>query len=402
MSSLATVLDAPTGPVTSKDGGRFAQTPYVSVEEALNAIHSGELDQLQADDLRDELRWISTQMRSLEALNARCLAELNRRHSSGRCTDWMCEFLKLTPRQAYGQVRTAGTLSQHDHTFEALRKGAIGVQQARIICRAMEQLPKTSISDPNVESDLVTAAEKMDPYMLSQHWKQVRYQADQEAGVAAEKELHERRWLRLTQTWSGMYEIEGLLDPVTGATLSTALRAIMGRKAADDERRADQRRQDALGEMARHRLDAGDLPERGGEKPHLLLIADLATLRLEPGSRLAQLDWGPLVTGETARRIAEDASVTPVLVDGERKPLHIGRRSRTIPTSVRKALNLRDRGCQGDKSCTMPPDLCTPHHRHVHWVDGGSSDLPNLELRCNFHHGQRHPENARFRRKRAP
>jgi hypothetical protein len=78
--------------------------------------------------------------------------------------------------------------------------------------------------------------------MLSQHWKQVRYQADQEAGVAAEKELHERRWLRLTQTWSGMYEIEGLLDPVTGAALSTALRAIMGRKAADDDRTPGQRR----------------------------------------------------------------------------------------------------------------------------------------------------------------
>jgi hypothetical protein len=31
-------------------------------------------------------------------------------------------------------------------------------------------------------------------------------------------------------------------------------------------------------------LAAGELPERGGEKPHLMLVADLATLRrgLEP------------------------------------------------------------------------------------------------------------------------
>ena len=34
-----------------------------------------------------------------------------------------------------------------------------------------------------------------------------------------------------------------------------------------------------------------------------MLVAELSTLRLEPGSRLAELDWGPLVSGETARRI---------------------------------------------------------------------------------------------------
>ena len=132
-----------------------------------------------------------------------------------------------------------------------------------------------------------------------------------------------------------------------------------------------------------------------------MLVADLATLRLEPGSRLAQLDWGgPLVTGETVRRIAEDASITPVLVGSAGEVLHVGRRSRTVPAPVRRALNLRDRGCI-HPTCTMPPELCTPHHK-IHFVDNGPTDLPNLELRCNHHHGKQHPENARFRHKRAP
>jgi hypothetical protein len=148
MSSLAAVLNFPTGPVTSKNGGRFALAPYASVEEGLNAVHGGELDHMEADELRDEVRWIATQIRSLEALNASCLAELNRRHSSGRCTDWMCESLNLTPSQAYGQLRTAGTLTQHDQTFGALRRGAIGVQQARIICRAMNSSPRPASPTP--------------------------------------------------------------------------------------------------------------------------------------------------------------------------------------------------------------------------------------------------------------
>src|SRR5215475_2626294 len=98
-----------------------------------------------------------------------------------------------------------------------------------------------------------------------------------------------------------------------------------------------------------------------------MLIAELSTLRLEPGSRMAQLDWGPLVTGQTARRIADDADITPVLVGEDGEILHVGRRTRTVPPRMRKALNLRDRHCQGP-GCTAPPEQCIPHHKR-HWAD---------------------------------
>src|SRR2546430_2423140 len=88
----------------------------------------------------------------------------------------------------------------------------------------------------------------------------------------------------------------------------------------------------------------------------VLLKADLATLRLEPGSPLAELDWGQLVTGETARRIACDAQLTPVLTDSRGNVLHVGR-SRRFPTvRQRKALNLRDRHCQAP-GCTLPAEV---------------------------------------------
>jgi hypothetical protein len=225
----------------------------------------------------------------------------------------------------------------------------------------MEEAEKTCLELDQVEAELVLAARQMDPRELERHWRQMRHQADQAAAEAAEEEQRRQSWLSLRQTWWDTYRIEGELDAETGATLATALRAIMGRKAKDDERTPMQRRAAAIGELARRRLDAGDLPERGGEKPHLMLVADLATLRLEPGSRMARLDWGPLVTGQTARRIAEDASVTPVLVDGDGKVQHVGRRSRAVPASVRRALNLRDQHCQAP-GCTMPAELCSPHY----------------------------------------
>ena len=171
--------------------------------------------------------------------------------------------------------------------------------------------------------------------------------------------------------------------------MKTALKGLLGLRSKDDERTPEQRRGDAVAELARRRLDAGDLPERGGERPHLTLIAELSTLRLEPGSPLAELDWGPLVTGETVRRLGCDAAVTPVLVGTGGELLHVGRRSRSIPRPVRRALNLRDRHCQSG-GCPVAAEDCTPHHRR-HWSEGGPHVLSNLTLYCGVHHRHSQP-----------
>src|SRR5215467_5746290 len=400
MSSLAAI------PLSFKVPEAHERPPFSDVAQGLASIADGGPAHLSSAALRDDLRWFAMQVRALEAMSHRWLAELDRREQEEdgpadrelrHCTRWLCDELKLTSSAAYAQVRTARALDGELRlTAAALRRGEISARHVDVIRRAMEQVPKTCLEPASVESELVVSARQMDPFELEQHWKQIRYEADQVAAEEAEEEQRRQSWLSLRQTWWDTYKIEGELDAETGATLHTALRAIMGRKAKDDQRTPMQRRAAAIGVLARTRLDAGDLPERGGEKPHLMLVASVETLRLEPGSRMAQLDWGPLVTGQTARRIAEDASVSPVLVDGDGKVLHVGRRSRTVPASVRRALNLRDQHCQGP-GCTMSPELCSPHH-DPHWVDGGDHELPVLRLYCDYHHGKRHPENARFRR----
>jgi hypothetical protein len=399
------VVSSPAADPVSQVPEAHERPPYSHVTAGIAGIHELLPEQLSSSSLREDVRWFETQQRALEACKARWLAELDRRDQREdgpddgefrHCAAWLGDELKMTSNAAYAQVRTARALDGELRlTAAALRRGEISARHVDVIRRAMEQVGETCLAPDQVETELVMAARQMDPCELERHWKQIRYQADQVAAEEAEEAQRRQSWLSLRQTWWDTYRIEGELDAETGATLHTALRAIMGRKAKDDDRTPMQRRAAALGELARTRLDAGDLPERGGEKPHLTLVASVETLRLEPGSPMAQLDWGPLVTGQSARRIAEDASVTPVLVDGDGKVLHVGRRSRAVPASVRRALNLRDQHCQGP-GCTMPPDLCSPHHG-LHWVDGGEHELSNLTLACNFHHAQRHPENARFR-----
>jgi len=64
-------------------------------------------------------------------------------------------------------------------------------------------------------------------------------------------------------------------------------------------------------------------------------------------------------------------------------PLSIGRKSRSIPPAIRRALRLRDAGCRFP-GCTH--DKFVDGHHIQHWADGGETSLDNLVLLCRRHH----------------
>ena len=73
--------------------------------------------------------------------------------------------------------------------------------------------------------------------------------------------------------------------------------------------------------------------------------------------------------------------------DGE--VLDVGRRTRAVPTALRRALLDRDRSQCQFPGCTSRH--CDAHHV-VHWADGGETRLQNLVLCCRFHHRALHEE----------
>lgn len=89
------------------------------------------------------------------------------------------------------------------------------------------------------------------------------------------------------------------------------------------------------------------------------------------------------VTAETSRRIACDASIVRLVADEDGEPLSIGRKSRTIPPAIRRALRARDGGCRFP-GCTHRSFL--DGHHIEHWADGGETSLDNLVQLCRHHH----------------
>jgi hypothetical protein len=97
----------------------------------------------------------------------------------------------------------------------------------------------------------------------------------------------------------------------------------------------------------------------------------------------SHINDGPHVTAETSRRIACDCSVVGIKEDENGEPLAIGRRSRSIPPPMRRALGIRDGGCRFP-GCTN--NRFVDGHHIKHWADGGETSLDNLVLLCRHHH----------------
>ena len=84
---------------------------------------------------------------------------------------------------------------------------------------------------------------------------------------------------------------------------------------------------------------------------------------------------------ETSRRIACDAATVKVAQRADGSVLGVGRKTRTIPPALRRALEIRDRGCRFP-GCGR---RFTDAHHVKHWADGGETSLDNCLLLCGHH-----------------
>jgi hypothetical protein len=280
-------------------------------------------------------------------------------------------------------------------TRAAIEAGDVSMCSARSLVAARDADPAAfAVAEPQ----LVQAARIHsvgDLGRVVSYWRQA---VERKRGIDGEEALRAQRRLHASVTMHGMVRIDGTLDPETGETVLTALRAVedagtRGRAKSDaDDGSPAQRRADALGEVCRQWLDRPDRPTVGGELPHITLTVSAEALA--GGGGVRETDHvGPIPIG-TARRLACDASVMRVVLSERSEPLDVGRRSKVVPPSLRRAVIVRDRRCRFP-GCDRPHTWCDAHHV-VHWADGGPTALSNLILLCRQHHRAIHAGRARL------
>ena len=352
---------------------------------------------------------------------------------------WLRRQARCTPRAASATLRLARALHRGAPvTRAALAAGDVTAAHAGVVTEAVAALPTTleAATVTAAETSLVDAARTLDPGALVLVGRRVHALLDPDGLEVDGERAQAARRLTLATTLDGCVHIQGLLDPVGGATVLAALDPLAApHPAADgtpDPRTADQRRADALVALARSALDAGDLPRTSLGRPHLLLTADVTTIVDVPGDAgkvrtgsvggarppgappggdappgsvaavrtalraalghdvapPAELAGVGPVAGVCARTLACDATVTAVLTAG-RRVLDVGRTRRLVTPALARALVVRDAGACAVPGCGRPQSWCDAHHIRP-WSEGGPTALDNLVLLCRAHHTAQH------------
>jgi hypothetical protein len=310
------------------------------------------------------------------------------------CAHWLNWRTGLDIGAAREKVRVARALGELPLLSAAMTRGALSYSKVRALTR---------IATPANEAELLnvglsgTAAhvEK-----LVRGWRWVdRAVAAREAG-----RMHQQRELQVWVDDDGMLVIRGRLAPEVGAVVRRALDAAADQlfratpdhpatQRPEEQTSVAQRRADALGLLAECALSA-DL-DRGtaGDRHQVVLHVEGEALRQEASSlvhetELAVLEGGPYVSAETARRLACDASLVVMRHAADGTVLDVGRKTRTIPPAIRRALATRDSHCRFPACSNRHTDA----HHLEHWADGGATRLDNLVLLCRRHHRTVHEE----------
>ncbi|NMM35231.1 MAG: DUF222 domain-containing protein, partial [Phycicoccus sp.] len=193
--------------------------------------------------------------------------------------------------------------------------------------------------------------------------------------------------LKLCPLANGMVAISGQLDPESGAVLSAALDPLSAPTPCEanggrDPRQGDRRRADALVELCRRATAAG------GNAPTTTKAQIVVTIDYDrllgavrgSGTTLA----GQVLSPQSVRKLACDASIIPMVLGSQGQPLDVGRTKRLVTPALLAALWARDKGCTFP-GCGRPPQWTDAHHVK-HWIDGGTTSLLNLTLQCGYHH----------------
>ena len=304
------------------------------------------------------------------------------------CVDWLAWRTGVTPITARHQIRVAHALAGLPKTSEAMRRGLVSYTKVREMTR---------VATPETEAELLEYAQSGSAVQLQafvQGWKRM----EREGEISAEEMRHQSRELSVVVDAEGMYVVRGRLEPEAGAALMRAIEAADAAiyREEDPEARPSggQRRADAVGVVAERALAAGFGEVGSGaraERYQVVVHTEAATLVEKGETGRSELD-GVRVCAETSRRMACDAAVVRMAHGRNGEVLSVGRKTRTIPPHIRRALEERDRGCRYPGCGSR----FTEAHHVRHWADGGETSLANTVLLCRRHHRLLHEGRAKM------
>ena len=339
---------------------------------------------------REELEVDNKELRmAIDALEGEFSKNARRSQQSGEhlvggnitAASWVARTCNMSITSAADRLCVGTQLESLPKVAAALAAGEVGYQSVSILCHLREVLgEKQRLFD---EDEMLSYAREYSVFHLRRLCNYARHIADPDGVFDEAEENYTRRRLHVSQMPDGMYAVDGLLDPISGAAFKTALESLAKRLGPEDERGHRQRMADATGELANHAMDKGRLPRRHSVRPHINLTTTIEGLKNELGATPADLELSLPISNRTLERMACDCTMSRVLL-ADSMVIDVGRATRTVSAPTLRALRVRDKGCRFP-GCDRQVDWTNPHHI-ISWARGGPGNLPNLVLLCYYHH----------------
>lgn len=310
------------------------------------------------------------------------------------------ESVRTTTAQATSTMKLSAELGERfELVADALNNGRVSLAQSEAIVSGLKKLPtrltRTELGE--CQKSVLEHADTLGPTELRTLAARLfevidpeQAAAEEEKRLAAEERAaHRDRYLRLSPDHHGSMRITGQLPVAEAALLAAQLDALMPSASSyahsGEIPSRDMRRADALVLLCEAAAAAGALPAHGGDRPTVHVTVDYDTLVTGLGAAgIFGLDGLTPISAGDARRLACDAKIIPVVLDGNSRPLDVGGDKRFFTPAMLTALTERDRGC-AFPNCNTAPASCHAHHIKP-WWDSGPTSVDNGVLLCPHHH----------------
>ena len=333
--------------------------------------------------------------RLLSCVRAFDQAEGWHRQGAQSCAHWLTWRIGIDPGAAREKVRVARALGRLPEIDRVFAQGRLSFAQVRAVTR---------IATPGNEARVLEVALAATGAQLERICRGFRKATELDQAHATDRRVRARvlgdGLVRLEVVLSAdeadlmmkaIEEARGCLSPHPSPRDSaprSSDAAGAPKKAGVSTPRASAA--DAFVHLASSFLahdDGGAASEASGGPRGEVVIQVGPELASGEGVLGATLEDGTRVSAETLRRVACDSGLVMVASDPGGQVLDVGRRTRAIPTAIRRALLVRDRHCRFPGCANR--SFLHGHHLH-HWLHGGRTSLDNLLTVCSFHHRQIH------------
>ncbi|MEN8237888.1 MAG: DUF222 domain-containing protein [Actinomycetota bacterium] len=301
-------------------------------------------------------------------------------------TQWLRHMCRMTAREASGTVKTARALAHMPKVAAEAVVGNIVSSGVKLLAMTRDRHPDEFADQGTALLDIAVHGDTKDLRVAVSQWEQ---EVDYDTALADAQHDAKTRELFFNQSYRGRWDMHASFGVADGHVINTALQGYAQRSYIDgnDNRSIYERLADATVGIHQFWLDHNTtVATSGGEKPHITVTVPYEILT---GTRkqLPELD-GYAIDPSTLQRWACDAGIVRIITNGDRQPIDVARRTRTIPPALRRALELRDGGCVWP-GCSTPASWADVHHI-IHWAHGGETNMDNCQLLCRKHHTWTH------------